>query len=652
MITASNAFRAAMLAPIKQIGASVVSGNTIYAQDDVLQSVVIKTAGYYYGARTKLATIKLLGVDYSLVGQTLDVKQLAVTNMATNTWESIPQGRFIVSDQEIDLEKEITTIQAQDMMGVLGGTQYSTEDGITFPCTVANLALQIATRFNLRLVTDFATLPNSDHVIREDLYAKISGATYRDIIAEIAGATATLALIDEEDGLEFRALERNSLDNWTFADLIKLKIAPKYGPVNSVVLARTPQEDNIALQDTESVLRDGLTELKLANNEILDDDRQTLITPILNASKGFWFDPVSATTTGHGWHEVGDRIMVVDNSGNTYETVVTDTTLTLDGGIKEVINSCAPEETQTNYAMAGGITKTIYNTEIKVDKQGQSIESVVSKQDTIEGEMNANFTQIVQDLTSVITAVQNSGGNNLIKNSVGYVLTPDGKPEQWNTTIANGGALTVMASSEATIQGSISNNIMVLNGVKLRQRVSVVASDDSSEPTKYTFSVKLKKTVARGSGYIRITDGINEYRIDLASEDEPYYKEYSIKGIIPRNNYLDIEISGSEGSDFTITDAMLATGDYVAQWTQANGEFANVQVSIDVNGVKVKSSTLSGTYSQQTPLGFSGASGTKSYKLDSDSVASDKAIIETEIDLPPLKVISRSNGWAIVKKEI
>ena len=97
---------------------------------------------------------------------------------------------------------------------------------------------------------------------------------------------------------------------------------------------------------------------------------------------------------------------------------------------------------------------------------------------------------------------------------------------------------------------------------------------------------------------------------------------------------------------------MLATGDYIAQWTQANGEFANTQVSIDVNGVKIKSSTLPNTHSQQTPLGFSGSNGSKTYKLDSDSVETDKAVISTEFDLPPLKVISRANGWAIVKKEV
>lgn len=651
MINTSQQFRNAMLEPIKQVGARIVLDDEEYTQSDVLQYVVIKSSGYYFGVNTKIATIKLLGTDYSLIDKKLAIIQTVLVDAGTESWQEISHGTFVVKTQEIDLEKEITTIQAYDMVGVMGQTDYNRSDGIVFPCTIASLASQVANKFGLRLTTDFSTLPNLTHTIEEDLYANITEMTYRDILSEIAGTTATLATVDPEGGLEFRTLPTNYDDEWTYADLIKLKLEPKYGPVNALVLARTPQEDNIALRDEDNIAANGLTEVKLANNQIMDGSRQDFAQPLLDAIKGFWFEPASATTTGHGWHEVGDRIKITDNLDNQYEIVITDTTLTLDGGIKEIISSVAPTETQTNYAMAGGITRTIYNTEIKVDKQNQQIESTVGKQETIENTINSNFSKITQDILSVVTSIQNSGGSNLIKNSAAYILNTNQQPEHWGTTLANGGALTISASSEATNRGSISNNIIVLNGATLTQRIPVVADEGAVDPTKYTFSVKIKKTAARGTGSITLTDGIETYRIDLASSDEAYYHEYSIKGIVPKNNYLDLTVTGSSDSDFTVTDMMLAVGDYVAQWSQANGEFANTQTSIDVNGVKVKSSTLPNTYSQQTTLGFNGANGTKIYKLDSDSVETDKAVIRSEIDLPPLKVLSRSTGWAIVKKE-
>lgn len=654
MINASQAFKDAMTPNIKNgvgVVVTVVEDNIVYSSDDVMQSVVIKSSGYYYGVNTRSATIKMLGVNYNLIGKTLKIDQAALTDPVTDVWERMNQGIFIVQEQTADLEKGCTTFTAYDLIGCMGKTDYKTEDGITFPCTVAKLAAQIANHFGLTLSTDFTKLPNYNYEIAEDLYASISTTTYRDILAEIGGATATMAIVTTDNELEFRPLARDISETWTYEDMKKFKVEPKYGEVNAIVLARTPQEDNIALTDAESVEKNGLTEVKLANNEILDDDRQDLIKPLLEASKGFYFYPSSVTTIGHGWHEVGDRVAIQDDVGNIYEIIITDISLTLDGGIKEVISSVAPVETQTNYALAGGIIKTLYNTEIKVDKQNQEIVSTVSKQDTLENVVNNNYTQIIQNLTSIVSAVQNSGGNNLIKNSVGYVLGANGIPDSWSAEMENAGGLTVMASSEAANRGSISSNIMVLSGVTLRQRISVAADDGAIEPTKYTFSVKIKKTAARGTGRITLTDGLNTYRIDIASEDEPYYQEYSIKGIVPKNSYLDLTVYGSENSDFTVTDMMLATGDYVAQWTQANGEFANTQVSIDVNGVKVKSSTQPNTYSTQTPLGFSGSDGTKSYQLDSNSVSSDKAIIRSEFDMPPLKIVSRSDGWALVKKE-
>lgn len=654
MINASQAFKDAMTPNIKNgvgVVVTVVEDNIVYSSDDVMQSVVIKSSGYYYGVNTRSATIKMLGVNYNLIGKTLKIDQAALTDPVTDVWERMNQGIFIVQEQTADLEKGCTTFTAYDLIGCMGKTDYKTEDGITFPCTVAKLAAQIANHFGLTLSTDFTKLPNYNYEIAEDLYASISTTTYRDILAEIGGATATMAIVTTDNELEFRPLARDISETWTYEDMKKFKVEPKYGEVNAIVLARTPQEDNIALTDAESVEKNGLTEVKLANNEILDDDRQDLIKPLLEASKGFYFYPSSVTTIGHGWHEVGDRVAIQDDVGNIHEIIITDISLTLDGGIKEVISSVAPVETQTNYALAGGIIKTLYNTEIKVDKQNQEIVSTVSKQDTLENVVNNNYTQIIQNLTSIVSAVQNSGGNNLIKNSVGYVLGANGIPDSWSAEMENAGGLTVMASSEAANRGSISSNIMVLSGVTLRQRISVAADDGAIEPTKYTFSVKIKKTAARGTGRITLTDGLNTYRIDIASEDEPYYQEYSIKGIVPKNSYLDLTVYGSENSDFTVTDMMLATGDYVAQWTQANGEFANTQVSIDVNGVKVKSSTQPNTYSTQTPLGFSGSDGTKSYQLDSNSVSSDKAIIRSEFDMPPLKIVSRSDGWALVKKE-
>jgi hypothetical protein len=296
--------------------------------------------------------------------------------------------------------------------------------------------------------------------------------------------------------------------------------------------------------------------------------------------------------------------------------------------------------------------KTIYNTEIKVDKQNQTIESVISELTQLDEETQENFTQILQSITNVVTSVQNSGGSNLIKNSVGYFLGDNGLPLNWDCTI--GTSLLVQPSVEAQVHGSLSGNIITLIGSSMTQRVTVATgTNQDGEPYKYAFSVRVKKG-AVGTGSVTLTDGESTWALNFASGDDPYYDEFTIKEIAPQNNYLDVTATGSSDSDFTVTDTMLSVGDYQSQWQQANGEFANTQVNIDINGVTVRSSTVQGSYILSTPFRFAGfQGGNLVYSLDAEAVKSKKAVLTDSIEMPPIKIVpfasGSKQGWAFVK---
>lgn len=655
MITASQAFQNAMKAPVKTIGATAYNAadGITYSADDVLQSIVIKSAGYYYGTNTRSATIKLLGVDYALIDKALELELNVVTDAEHDTRDSISFGNFSVYEQETDLEKNITTIKAYDAMGVLGLLEYK-EGELTFPCTVADLAAQIATRFNLTLGTDFTTLPNYDYEIAEDLYANINGKTYRDIIAEIAGATATMAKIATTGELVFKPLATAIDDEFTYDEMKKFKFGTEYGPVNSIVLARTPQEDNIAVTDDASIAANGLTEVKLANNEILDDDRQLLAQPLLDASDGFRFSPSTINTVGLGWLEVGDRIEVTDNSENSYETIITDSQLTINGGIKEILTSTAPIETQTNYALAGGITKSIYNTEIKVDKQRREIQSIVEEQIQFRNEVMSNFSSIVQNISSIVTSIQNSGGNNLIKNSAMYAKDEDGIPMNW--LFSGTGTWETTPSADASANGSLSGQVIKLAGETVSQIVTVKPDDESiaeGDKTFYSFSCRIKKT-AVGDCTVTLSDGTQEgiWVITVPNGEAVNYKEYAVEAILPHSTELTVSVTASNDAEFYITDMMLAVGSFRSQWTQANGEFSNSQVQIDSDGVTVKNSNLAGAYTKVTPQGVEVYLNSQLIALiNNETIKAPIGEFTKEIDMPPIKVVAQSDGWAFVEKE-
>lgn len=310
MINVTDKFKQAMKEPVKMVTASLVlDDNTVITGQDKLIKITIDSSGHLFGTATSVINIELFGTDYNLVDHTFSVVAKTLIDAVNNTWEEANLGLFYVEESTADFEKKTTKIKGYDLMGKLAKTPYNSGT-IQFPCTVKELINQLAGRFDFTVDTNLDALPNITYQIPEDLYAKISNCTYRDILGEIAGATATIAVFNGKT-LSFRDSKKKPDEDeiWTYDNLKTLKYKPKYGPVNSLVLARTPQEDNVAVTDNTSVANNGRTEVKLANNEILDDDRRKLITPIFNSIKDFSHYPFEAETTGFGWYKPGDLVL-------------------------------------------------------------------------------------------------------------------------------------------------------------------------------------------------------------------------------------------------------------------------------------------------------------------------------------------------------
>ena len=316
MINVSDIFKEAMKKPVKTITASLVlDDNTVITGQDKLIKIIIDSSGHLFGTATSVINVELFGTDYSLVDHTFSVIAKTLVDIENDTWEEANLGLFYVEESTADFEKKTTKIKGYDLMGRLAKTPYNSGT-IQFPCTIKELINQLAERFEFTVDTNLDNLPNITYQIPEDLYAKISNCTYRDILGEIAGATATIAVFNGRT-LSFRDSKKKPDEDeiWTYDNLKTLKYKPKYGPVNSLVLARTPQEDNIAISDNDSITANGLTEVKLANNEILDDDRRSLITPIFNSIKGLSYHPFEVETTGLGWHKPGDIVSAQAGGG-------------------------------------------------------------------------------------------------------------------------------------------------------------------------------------------------------------------------------------------------------------------------------------------------------------------------------------------------
>lgn len=655
MIPVTQETKTALQQAVKQVRAqiswatSATETQTITSEDQLI-SLKKEAEGYYCKSTLRKITVVLAGTDTNLLDQRITATVQVKTG--ANSWGNISWGSFTITEATVDEDKEISTFIGYGGIAMLQAREYTAGE-LTFPTTVAGLAQQIGEKFAIGIETDMTTLPNYDAPIAEDLWAKISGTTYRDILEEIAGATGTIAVIGRgNDQLDFDLPPiSEASETLTEANLITAKIGEKWGVVNAVVLSRQPQGDNIEVVDQQSVAETGQrTDLIITNNEILDKQRETTAQPILDAVKGWGYRNAEIKTEGHGYHEIGDRLDLTI-AGTTYTAVVTKSTIMVDGGIKETLISATPEVVPIDYAKTGGITKTVFRTELAVDKQEQRIESIVSRQDATDAQVAEQFTQVEQDLNSIVATVQKTGGGNFIRNSVGYGKDSDGTLTIWQYGAGADTTTVRSQSSPASLNaGAISGYEIMMTGATISQPVSLTPGET------YALALRAQKGVT-GSATITVGNTSESATITLEDGQAYTWQRQSVE-FTPSMGANTVTITADPGTTIEITDLILATGGAMA-WRQASSEIYNTQVSLDQDGVRVSSSVYAGDYVEITPLefaGYSNAGGSvqKVFSLNRDTTEVEKLEARSQIKMPPLKIVPFNNssysGWAFVKE--
>lgn len=349
--------------------------------------------------------------------------------------------------------------------------------------------------------------------------------------------------------------------------------------------------------------RKGLTEIKLDNNWLLDKRREATIEKIFDEIYGIGWRQFKAMTTGLGWLEVGDRFTIQDDQG-TREVIAWETSLTVDGGIKEVISAESPAKTETDYNKAGQITKSLRRTQISVDHNEQLIESLVEDVHSENGVVNTKFSEVEQDIEGVRTTVQSSGGVNLVRNSVMYAFSDNGVPDYW--AVAGTGALTIQASPESLSGGGISGNVFTLENETVSQNVTVRKDVDFiplDQKLYYSFSARVRKNTV-GVASITLSNRNETHIIELPDQREYYWEAVSIETLLPLDDHFDITIQSDADANLQVTDVMLSPGENVRQWTQSNGEAMNTNVAITDDGMTIRSNVFRNDYVRIDALGF------------------------------------------------
>lgn len=352
-----------------------------------------------------------------------------------NSYEYLDFGNYIVYSIEKQEDTRSWRMVCYDKM--LNSMKDYEGISNSFPMTLREYATAITTDLGLTFANSSDTFPNYNRVLNYDPYIGEDGTsigyTYRDIYDEISGATGGTICIDDDDNVEIRYITNiNDTIDEEFLKDINVNFGEKFGPVNSIVLSRSAESDNVYLRDEQSVTQNGLCEIKIKDNQLMNgNDRGDYLADLLNVLDGLEYYVNDFNSTGITYYDLCDRYNV-SIGNNTYSCVMFNDEINIENGLEELVHTDMPDESETDYSKADKTDRRINQAYIIVDKQRQEINAVVqslnaninnlsSLVDSQGNEINALGTRINQNLSSIIasvTAIQQE-----LDNGVGLVKT-------------------------------------------------------------------------------------------------------------------------------------------------------------------------------------------------------------------------------------
>lgn len=622
----------------------------------------ITEEGGFTRAVMKQAEVKWYGTHYQVGDQVRFA--YGVVDEPNETIRYINTCYFKVVEIDEDKATGITTAKMYDPM--YDALQpYTIGSSLNYPINLKDFLLAICTELGWSLNNN--TFPNYNVVtINSDIFAN-QDVSYRDVLNQIAEAGISTMMFNRSDGkLVLKTPQRNSVFTTTLDTQNKLSIGEEYKEINSVVLSRQPQDDNIVKKDDASIAQYGVHEYRIVNNQILDTDRTTYINAIYNYLDGLSYYPVEVETIGLGIFEIGDRITVTDTSGSTYEAIVMEIQLSHDGGLKETLKSVIPDKTYTNYDYAGVIGENIKNTQIIVNKQqgeinllNQEIQTIPKiqiqasapadpevddlwlnttdnviyiwdgnswvatsmtpddlgnyytkaetdtnlniLQNSIESQVtqtNTNVTNLGNTVTSLSTTltqtssnlqaqIDNVGGTNLLKNSVGLkgslyewqILDEQGDPVDPNNTATISTDSTVVENSESHC------------GFLFAPEQYIIQTIQTIDNADHTLYFKFRKSAGCN---LKVTIGQTEYTVAPDGYVDDEWVSHSITFTAP-NTTTDIKI-GIDNTVSTyayVTDICCKIGTICNAWSQAPNESYGQNFKFDADGLTITDSNNS-----------------------------------------------------------
>lgn len=539
-----------------------------------------------------------------VVGKNIEV-EFGVKADTDLSYSYVDWGTFIIDDSTIEksIDKNTTKFTAYDTL-VKSCVSYI-DLKISYPITIKEYLKALCNHLGYSL--DDTPFTNSDKLITEEKFVNTGSWTFRDVFDQIAGVVGGIILCKNNKlSIKYPTNINYMIDEH---NLKSLGLSEKWGPVNSLVLSLMPQEDNFYRQDEVSIQENGLTELKLANNELMNKEREVFIDDLFAQVRGLSFYPFEIDSFGYGFFDPYDVIIVKDLDGQEYQCIILNSTVTITTGMSEKISAGIPENTVTNYAKATASLKALYETILEVDKQNQVIKAFISRTEE-------NVKEVEFRPTITLSAKY---GTQQVYSPSSDIYTPDYRVQNQMITpiIKIKGKEQVVDPSKIQWEkadGEFENHEQVIDGTL------VLTDNFSQKVTTYicTYSYDTDKSVSAELSFSLVSDGTK------GTEG----KDAATCSILASgSSFASVDGTMYEPEQITLIPQFQEC--LYAKWQYSNDGLTWTDVTSGQDGLTVNSATKELVISNQTPL-LTDSQKALNIKLQSDvaGIASTFTIIK------------------------
>lgn len=322
--------------------------------------------------------------------------------LVDGTYEYLNYGNYIVYSSEKQEDTLSYSIKCYDKL--LYSMKNYEELNITYPCTIKQYLVALCNKIGLTFKDN--TFANQSRQVTNDLF-KEQGYTYRDVLDQIAEVTGGVICLTLDDKVEVRYInETNDTIDEEYINDTNVNFGEKYGPINSIVLARAGESDKIYKKDDTSISQNGLCELMISENQFMNfNDRSDYLQELSDKLFGVWYYLNDFVSTGIMYYDLLDMYGI--KIGNTvYQCLMLNDEQDITQGLEENIYTDRPEKSETDYSKADKTDRKINQTTLIVDKQAQQIQGVIS-QIGDRSEKTTTITADIDGLNSKVSSVAN-----------------------------------------------------------------------------------------------------------------------------------------------------------------------------------------------------------------------------------------------------